>query len=103
MNDKDTLRLIADRLHTTTGSLRARDQQRISVAMRGAAIVALRKCRWSYPRIGRALNRDHSTVMAKYNTASQKFETDGLHRYVIGDLIQLIRRAEQAGIEVVRA
>lgn len=61
---RDCIDLAATRYGTTPEILRGLSRHREHIDPRHVAAYAARLCGASYPIIGRALNRDHSTIMA---------------------------------------
>lgn len=60
---EDCIRLTAKRYGTTPAVLKSTSRRRDHINIRHVAAYAARLCGGSFPQIGRALSRDHSTIM----------------------------------------
>ena len=77
----DIIELTADVFGVTTDEIRAKTRTRQMVDPRHCiALVARALSGRSYPQIGAALNRDHSTIINGENVARWRFEKDAVFR-----------------------
>lgn len=63
ISDRDIVRAVADRMGVTVDEIRGRSREAAVVQARRAAIKALHMSGRKVGRIGRAVARDHSTVI----------------------------------------
>ena len=74
--------------NVTVSDIMGPRRYKLFVRPRSAVAYVARSFRFSYPRIGRGLNREHTTIIGSCRLAEGLLERDKFYRHAVGQMIE---------------